>query len=421
MGALLLGYTIRNHRFGTFFLMTCFVVSMSCYSEITFRNHHTKGDEKGLEKLFPVQKNIRGPVKKYSLKNTKKFRTDFAFSKNPKAYYSALFSLKTIVFPLFEIVPGFTNLFFISTKDSRKSVFSVQKTKEANRIVEELLRQKRITFIEILIIISVVVAGVLIVFVIKLRKLNSQKIVLNRKLMLKNKRLKELNQGKNKLFSILSHDLRSPLGSMTQLLELIKDDDLAPKEQTELLDEMQLQLSATNLMLSNLLRWASAQFGGSRLTFKKVDLIEKVEKVIQVNHLVAKLKSIKIKHCLHHENWSVHVDEDHLQLILNNLISNALKYTPPQKNIEITYAREGNDICLKILNEGAPISQEKIEEIRKFDLKLVSEPGTTNELGTGLGLLLTKQCLKKNHAKLKIRGIPNKGSEFKICFEEHKM
>ena len=114
--------------------------------------------------------------------------------------------------------------------------------------------------------------------------------------------------------------------------------------------------------------------------------------------------------------WVI-ADEAHLNVILHNIISNAIKYTPENKTVRLHYSKE-NEICFYVFNEGQPISEKKIKEIEDKSIRLESEKGTSNEYGTGLGLLLVKQYLKPNNATLSIQPIQDKGTQFKLCFKK---
>ena len=233
-----------------------------------------------------------------------------------------------------------------------------------------------------------------------------------------NEELSEMNMAKNRLFSILSHDLRSPMGSLQQLLELIQSGDFTPQEQSGLLDEMLIQVTGTSSMLHNLLHWANSQLEGDKVTFEEVNIPKRVSRVVAAYYLVAKSKNIEIIQEEPNELPKILVDKGHLSVILHNLLSNALKYTIEGREIRITYAVKKDLVLLKILDGGQGISEEKIQDIKRLNSRMISQIGTGMETGTGIGLMLVKHFLSINGASLDIKSYPGKGSEFIVAFKK---
>ena len=236
----------------------------------------------------------------------------------------------------------------------------------------------------------------------------------------RNKELAKINKSKDRLFSILSHDLKSPIGSIQKLLELIKTGEFTQLEQAELLDEMLKQVSATSSMLQNLLQWANSQLEGSMVHIEEVVLSRRVKEIMDAHYLVAKAKRIRIIHEIPSHMSPVFVDSGHLSIILHNLISNAIKFTHPGKEIKIHYSENEEWVLFKIKDGGDGISKERIDQIQNFNTQVMSEIGTDMETGTGIGLLLVKQFLVMNNASLQIRSYPGEGSEFIVCFRKKK-
>ncbi|MGI0107402.1 tetratricopeptide repeat-containing sensor histidine kinase [Salinimicrobium sp. WS361] len=240
----------------------------------------------------------------------------------------------------------------------------------------------------------------------------------NRLISKQNEDLSEMNEAKNRLFSILSHDLRSPLASLEQLLGLIKSGDFTPEEQASLLDEMLVQVSGTSSMLQNLLHWANSQLEGSKVNIEKVDLPQKAAKIIKAYYLIAKRKNIKFIQQQVEDLPPVMVDRGHICVILHNLLSNAIKFTREGKEINISFEEQEETVLMSILDGGEGISQEKINEIKKFNNRMISEIGTSMETGTGIGLMLVKHFLGINEATLDIKNHPGKGAEFIVAFRK---
>ncbi|MNS49121.1 Sporulation kinase A [compost metagenome] len=227
-----------------------------------------------------------------------------------------------------------------------------------------------------------------------------------------NHNLSELNQTKNKLFSILSHDLRSPIASIQQVLGLLREGEISSEELKVLAEHLITQVDSTSIMLNNILHWSMTQLDGAKINKENIDLEKVVRDSIAGLNLMAKAKEIKFIHTNSEKDTVVDADKGHVQIILNNLLSNAIKFTPIAGTIEIRYSEDGTFIHMHINDSGQGISQAKIEEILNFDKRVVSEKGTGFEEGTGLGLLLVKQFLSDNNGQLDIVHHQEGGTEF---------
>lgn len=328
-------------------------------------------------------------------------------------------------------------------KEYRDSLYDQKKLREINLLQLEnkeaenfrLLLEKERTESELLLnrgvmITLVVLAIFLLVLLIVYRKNVRQKNRFNEELKKKsetileqneiisrrNEELDELNKTKDRLFSILSHDLRSPIGSIEQILKMMKNGDFSDEEKANLLDEMLLQVSGTSLMLHNLLHWANSQLDGNTVDLQATSLPEKIQKILGAHYLAIKNKNITLFHDVPENLPQIIADPGQLSVIIHNLISNAIKFTREGKEIRIGYEEVAERIFLKIQDGGEGISPEKIREIETFSTRLSSELGTKMEMGTGLGLLLVKQFLKLNKADMHIQSKPGEGTEFRISF-----
>lgn len=253
-------------------------------------------------------------------------------------------------------------------------------------------------------------------FADELREKSETIIEQNQLIRQRNQELDKLNQTKNRLFSILSHDLRSPIGSIEQVLSMIKEGGFSEEEKENLINEMLIQVSGTSMMLYNLLHWANSQMDGDQTELVSIDLPEVVEKVLAAHHLAVKNKNIHLEHRTPPGSTLIEGDKGQISVVIHNLISNAIKYTREGGGITISYKETDEHILFKILDGGEGIAPEKIEEIMTFSTRLSSEVGTKMEMGTGLGLLLVKKFLEVNHADMEINSYPGEGSEFIISF-----
>ncbi len=269
----------------------------------------------------------------------------------------------------------------------------------------------------------------LLIFIYQYSKYTNQKEKLYKQIEAKNKEiesqqsmiisqnlaLEELNQTKNKLFSVLSHDLKSPINSLLQVIELNKDEDLTKEEQAVIYEHLHKQVEGTSVMLNNILSWASSQIDGAKVKFEKVELNQIIDETINSFYRDTFKKKISFIHDKK-EIYFVNADIGQTRIIMQNILANALKYAPLNSKIEIFYSEEDKYQNVHIRDFGDGINQNKIQEIISFDKRLSSEKGTSMEEGTGLGLLLVKQFLLNNKGKLDIKSTEGKMTEFVISF-----
>lgn len=244
----------------------------------------------------------------------------------------------------------------------------------------------------------------------------------NRKALItsQNKTLTDLNQTKNKLFSILSHDLKSPIASIQQVLELLKFGGITDDEMKIISEHLIIQVDSTSRLLNNLLHWSMTQLDGAKTNRENLILDEILQDSIGAMILITDNKEITINYIHTKTEQKIRADEGHVRVVLNNLLSNAIKFTPKNGSIDIKYSADNLFYNLHISNSGSEITPEKIAEILNFEKRVDSEKGTELEEGTGLGLLLVKQFLYENKGKLQILNRAEGGVEFIVSFEKAK-
>lgn len=243
----------------------------------------------------------------------------------------------------------------------------------------------------------------------------------NRKALIKeqNQVLSELNKTKNKLFSILSHDLKAPINSIQQVLAMLKEGEISDEELKTLTEHLVTQVDGTSMMLNTILQWSMTQLDGSKLHLENLNVNAIVKESIGALHLTAKSKDIEVIFNENNHNLIL-ADKGNAHIIINNLLSNAIKYTPKKGAIEIKFSEQNLLLNVHIINSGNGISKTKIDEILNFNQRMISEKGTSSEEGTGLGLLLVKQFLIENDGKLNIIHHAESGTEFIASFQKAK-
>jgi signal transduction histidine kinase len=246
---------------------------------------------------------------------------------------------------------------------------------------------------------------------IKNREIQSQQTLITSQNIV----LEELNQTKNKIFSILSHDLRTPINSLIQVIELNKQNDLTKEEQLFFFEKLEKQVEGTALVLNNLLKWANSQIDGTSVHFEKIALNQIAEESISSFYAEVAKKKVVFNHT-NSEDVFIKADIGQTRIIIQNIIANAVKFAPLNSEIDIFYSADDQYQKIHIKDFGNGLNQHKIEEILSFNRRLTSEKGTSMEEGTGLGLLLVKQFLINNKGQLNIKSIEGEMTEFIISF-----
>ena len=226
--------------------------------------------------------------------------------------------------------------------------------------------------------------------------------------------LKISNETKNKLLSILAHDLRSPLGSIQNYLEILSElnsDDIDRKSiEASLLNETK----NTQQMLSNLLLWSKSQMEGVNVNLLPVNLKESILPAIRAQQSIAIEKRIKIEENIN-KSIVILADRDMLQLVIRNLVNNAVKFTDTGGQIGIEAKIEGKNCLITISDTGRGIPYEMQKDL--FSLGVKSTFGTQNEKGVGLGLSLCKEFTELQNGTIRFESEPGKGTRFFLSFK----
>ncbi|MES3018669.1 MAG: histidine kinase N-terminal 7TM domain-containing protein [Bacteroidota bacterium] len=240
------------------------------------------------------------------------------------------------------------------------------------------------------------------------------------------KQLLALNKLKDKMFSIISHDLRSPLINLLDILKMIDDDMITEKEFRGLVPQLSKNVGYTSGLLENLLFWSKSQLHGEVIKPADINAREISENVLHLFDKPIAEKKIILDNKISPES-SVYADRDMLQLIIRNLISNAVKFSKHGGIIRLTSSDHNTYTRLCFSDEGVGISGE--DQSKLFELEAFTTPGTDNEQGTGLGLLLCKDFVEKNKGRIWVESELGQGSKFcvelpskgeKIIVEEKK-
>jgi signal transduction histidine kinase len=223
-----------------------------------------------------------------------------------------------------------------------------------------------------------------------------------------NENLIKLNKEKNKIFSIIGHDLRSPLASLIMMLELFNSTDLTEDELKEMVKITKSQLISLNGSIENLFAWAQSQMEGLTTNPNYFELDKLVLEKINLLKLSSEKKNINIKVEIE-KDFNVYLDRNHLGVVFQNVINNAIKFTRKNGLITISAHLDDKYATIKITDNGIGIDKELLEKLNSMQ-QIQSSKGTEGEKGTGLGLLLCRELIEKNNGTLKIESIKNEGT-----------
>jgi signal transduction histidine kinase len=224
--------------------------------------------------------------------------------------------------------------------------------------------------------------------------------------------LRELNATKDKFFSIIAHDLKSPFNSILGFSEILKDEarDLDIDSIVEYAGIINSSVLHTFGLLENLLNWARMQQGRIPFEPQKILLNSIVNTEFEGLKNSAIQKNIKLIKNID-ENLIITADENMLSTVLRNLVSNAIKFTPNGGEVKVEASVEDDNVKISVSDTGIGIKPETIRKLFKIETSFTTR-GTENEKGTGLGLLLCKEFVEKHGGKVWVESVVGKGSCF---------
>lgn len=233
----------------------------------------------------------------------------------------------------------------------------------------------------------------------------------NEEITLQKSLLEQSNAEKNKLMSIISHDMRAPLVNIKSYLQLLNENAVDKTERPELERYLLAATNNTMQMLSNLLYWTKSQMERSSVNLQMLNLFSVLENTLDMEKALAEKKGIALNYNID-TTITVIADSDMLQLVVRNLVSNAIKFTPKGGFINIDAQILANNCKLSVSDNGKGIATAEQENI----FRVTSEPGfgTNNERGVGLGLLLCKEFIERQGGSIGFESIFGQGSSFFI-------
>lgn len=246
-------------------------------------------------------------------------------------------------------------------------------------------------------------------------------VAAKRLILSKTEELQRTIAGRDKLYSVIAHDLRSPMGSIKMvqnMLILNLPSEKIGAEMYELLTMANQTTEDVFSLLDNLLKWTKSQIGKLNVVYQDVDLVEVTDGVIEIFSMVASLKKIRI-HEMKPEKMMVNADIDMLKTVVRNLLSNAIKFSKENSEVLVKMEEVDGMAVVSVQDYGCGISEEGQKKLLHTDTHF-STFGTNNEEGSGLGLLLCKDFVVKNGGKLWFTSKEGEGSIFSFSIPVKK-
>lgn len=244
--------------------------------------------------------------------------------------------------------------------------------------------------------------------IINQRDISDQKA--SQELLIKqSEELSSLNQLKDKMFSIIAHDLRGPIINLKEIMSLFDQKLISDQELKTHLPLINAEVKSTSSLLENLLYWSRTQLKGERVNPDYINI--KLATIVQLNLLEPQIKEkeLSINNTLS-ENVTVYADKNMVELVIRNLLSNAIKYCNKKDSISISAQLVDNNYIISIADTGIGIEKSNLHKL--FGMNNYSTMGTNAERGTGIGLLLCKEFVEKNNGKIWVESEVGKGSTF---------
>ena len=229
-----------------------------------------------------------------------------------------------------------------------------------------------------------------------------------------NEELMATINNRDKMYSVIAHDLRSPMASIRMVLNLVvasMSPDLIGPELFELLDKANRESEEVHDLLDNLLKWTKSQTGRLNVVLQDLDLNDIIPGVVDIFEMIAQTKHIKLEFTSADVPLVVRADNDMLKTVVRNFMSNAIKFSPENSTIEISMKAEGDNAKISVRDHGVGIAADRIDTIFH---KGETTYGTGGEEGSGLGLQLCQDFARKNGGDVMVESVEGEGSTFSV-------
>ncbi|WP_341843740.1 HAMP domain-containing sensor histidine kinase [Chitinophaga caseinilytica] len=226
-----------------------------------------------------------------------------------------------------------------------------------------------------------------------------------------------LNRDKEKLFSIIAHDIRGPLATLEMLLDMFRKGEYPEADMKDAADELYKKVNRLAGTMDNMLRWSMGQMKGIRVKPVHASLAILTEEIVALFENAIREKEIHLRVDVPADCW-VYADRDQVSVILRNLLSNAVKFSYPGGEIRMSAINVEGQVTFRVHDQGTGIAPEKIPQL--FTFKSAPGYGTKGERGSGLGLLLCQEFTAQNKGHLNGQSAPSQGTQFTLVLPAGK-
>lgn len=294
----------------------------------------------------------------------------------------------------------------------QKEIELLEKNKS---IQDEKSNLQQIIGIGLVVIIALLILFMLIQYVNVIKERKSKNVILEQKHEIETQaeNLKELNDFKDITFSVLSHDLRAPLASLTQVVDMLDHNLMTPAEFSAVRIDASSRLKTLNILLENILQWAKNHIKGPvKPNVSRIKILSLVDQNFALFMHAARQKNIMLSHSVN-PNLHVNADINHLDIILRNMLSNAIKFTGNGGKILVEAAIVGNTINISVTDSGIGMDEHALNKLFTYSTNHENY-GTGGERGTGIGLILCKEFAELNGGSIKASSTVGAGSTFTV-------
>ena len=279
--------------------------------------------------------------------------------------------------------------------------YAMQEKEHELQMAQEKTKRNRLYVI----VLAVVAALLLLITIIWYRLASTRKK--------RNEELERINLTKDRLLSIVSHDVKTPVGAICTVLSQMTSnyDNISETDRKANLIMMHSSAEALNSRVLNIMQWVRGELENSVVTPTDFNLHDLVEKNIETQKMAINVKSLKVVNAVAHE-LVVHDDANVVSLVLQNLLSNAIKFSYPNGEVRVKAMQDGNRVWVVVEDDGMGVSEKKLEKM--FNFMTSSAKGTGGETGTGIGLFVSKQLLDKTGGQIRIDSIKGQGTTVKF-------
>jgi len=407
--------------------------SALAYYDTTYRLHERTGNEFGIAEVELGRGLVYIEQGKYDLA-MQSIERSLALAKQSNARTLEIKGYYTLS-GLFELEKDYKNslLYFKQFKQLEDSLFSHDmqekllrdqirfETEDKDSEIAALNQErslkddtiKKQEFVRNILVVVMALSAILLATVYRSgqrrRQINTLLLRHQQEMETRSEELERLNQVKDKFFSIISHDLRSPINALAGLLDLLDKGAVRPEELSKHIHELKSRFNHTRTLLNNLLDWTLLQMDKLNLQPSRMDLHKMVEENIQ---LLGSIPNKQIK--MHNQvapNTLAYADSNTVNLVLRNLMTNAIKFTNDGGDVVISAEPRGPEWLITVQDNGVGMNDDVLKIL--FDKTApYTTRGTANEKGTGLGLILCKEFVEKNGGKIFVESQQGKGSKF---------